>query len=78
MNYDNLSNEKQDAIETLIERHRVVEVKSTREINVYLKNYDDSFSDSGIEPYSITQVHPRRERESRFAARVFCVAPDDS
>jgi len=56
-------------VEVLMQQKRVVEVKSDKEYNVYLKEYDESFSGISLNA-EIKQVHPRKRNDSPFAVRL--------
>jgi len=70
MKYDDLENEKQNAVEYLLSLGYVVEVKSTRNIVVYLKEHDDPITFGAAQPYKISQVHPLEKDDSPFGTRV--------
>lgn len=71
-----LSSEIEQDVLSLLSNNRVVEIKSDKEYNVYLKKKDESFFDSMLNA-DIKQVHPLNEQESCFIVRVLMVNHND-
>ena len=61
--------EIQEDVEELMRKQKVVEIKSDTLYNIYLKEYDESFSCSGLNA-EIHQVHPRKRNDTPFAVRL--------
>lgn len=68
--FSDLPLDQRKVIKDLISRNYIVKMEGEGSLRVFLESYEDSFVAFDVYPFRVSQIHPYRENDKPFAAKI--------